>query len=85
MLALPNKDFKAAIGAVFPDVNVLEINRKLGVPSTEREAKGKSQMEITELKTRRSIIKNSQGHRNSRGEMTEEKSVNLKINRNDPI
>lgn len=85
MLALPNKDFKAAIGAVFPDVNVLEINRKLGVPSTERETTGKSQMEITELKTRRSIIKNSQGRRNSRGEMTKEKSVNLKINRNDPI
>lgn len=74
MLALPNKDFKAAIGAVFPDVNVLEIHRKLGVPSTERETIGKSQMEITELKTRRSIIKNSQGHRNSRGEMTEEVS-----------
>lgn len=74
MLALPNKDFKAAIGTVFPDVNVLEIHRKLGVPSTERETIGKSQMEITELKTRRSIIKNSQGHRNSRGEMTEEVS-----------
>ena len=74
MLALPNKDFKAAIGAVFPDVNVLETHRKLGVPSTERETIGKSQMEITELKTRRSIIKNSQGHRNSRGKMTEEVS-----------
>ena len=74
MLALPNKDFKAATGAVFPDVNVLETHRKLGVPSTERETIGKSQMEITELNTRRSIIKNSQGHHNSRGEMTEEVS-----------
>ena len=85
MLALPNKDFKATIGAVFPEINVLAINRKLGIPSTQRETIRKNQMEITELKTRRSIIKNSQGHRNSRREMTEEKSVNLKINRNDPI
>lgn len=50
-LALPDKGFKATIGAVFPEVNILAINRKLGVPSTERETIRKNQMEIIELKT----------------------------------
>ena len=59
MLALPRKNFKAAIRAVFHEVNALEINGKSGVPSTETETIEKNQMEITELKARRPIIKNS--------------------------
>lgn len=59
MLALPSKNFKAAVTAVFREVTALEINGKSGVPRTETETREKNQMEITELKARRPIIKNS--------------------------
>ena len=76
-----SKGFKAAIIVMFREVNALKINGKLGAPSRETETINKNQMEITELKTRIPIIKNSWGPCKGRMEMKVENSVNLKIDR----